>query len=230
VKTEREKYLDPPECLKLIAWVAREGTTRDHMLLLLGMNLAARVSELVRLRVQDFFLDASFVRMPTVKRLAPSERKRKQELLREGKQWRKTRLSTGQLPELYLEIPLAPEIGCMVNEYIRAENIVEWLFPGRRGQHLSRRQAERVFTYWASKAGIRKKGVNEVSIHSLRHARGVDLYEKGLDLLEIREYLRHESLSSAGLYQHLSPRRRAEMVRKVGSLGIERPPGMATSN
>jgi integrase len=216
VKEERDKFILPAECETLTQFVKQHGPRRDHILLLAGMNLAMRAGEVVRLRCEDLRPGEGHVLVPTLKRLSAGEKKEKREARRAGKKWKKQPLKRGDLPKLYLEVPIPKDVMQEIQEYIRLEGIESWLFPGRDGKHISKRQAERIYKRWAKEVGISIKS----SIHALRHARGLDFYEKGLDPLEIQELLRHESASSSLLYQHLTPSRKQKLKDKIGTLGM----------
>lgn len=217
MKTERDKFLTPKQCEEMIAHVKKQGAERDYLLLLLGMNLAGRVGEIVRFRVVDFNEKESFVRVPTLKRLSASQKAEKRKAKREAEEWKKPEIPRGGVPDLYMEVPLDPAVFSEVKRYVKKNGLKEWLFPSRRDDlHICERQAERIFKRWAQEMGFPE----EVSIHSLRHSRGVDLMEKGLDTTAIKEMLRHESEASTMFYKHLTPSHRAEMLKKVGSLGI----------
>src|SRR6516162_5906871 len=53
-----------------------------------------------------------------------------------------------------------------------------WLFPGYRGQHISRRQLHRLVRMAAAHAGITKR----VGVHTLRHSFATHLLEQKTDI------------------------------------------------
>jgi integrase/recombinase XerC len=81
----------------------------------------------------------------------------------------------------------------------------ERLFP------LSTRSAQRVFKLYARLAGLRP----EYSIHSLRHFRGVHLYEKTKNLLVVKETLRHASIRSSEVYMHAVELRERQVAADI---------------
>lgn len=85
-----------------------------------------------------------------------------------------------------------------------------WLFespstdPKLRGKfHIATSYARRIFNTYVQAAGLDP----EFSWHSLRHGRGVFVYERFNDVQQVREMLRQKSLGAAEIYIHMSPAR-----------------------
>ena len=74
---------------------------------------------------------------------------------------------------------------------------------------LSTRTIQYILKRAAKKGGIKKK----VTPHTLRHSYATHLYEKGTDLLAIKELLGHESIETTRIYTQLSK----ERLKKVKS-------------
>src|SRR5258705_12915398 len=64
-----------------------------------------------------------------------------------------------------------------------------WLFPGYRGQHMSRRQLHRLVCMAAERASITKR----VGVHTLRHSFSTHLLEKKTDIRIIQVLLKAET-------------------------------------
>ncbi len=74
----------------------------------------------------------------------------------------------------------------------------DWLFAGQRsGQHICTQSVYETFRKQLVILGLQDHGY---SLHSLRHAFGLHLYEAGTDLLSIKEAMGHKSLSSTSVY------------------------------
>lgn len=74
----------------------------------------------------------------------------------------------------------------------------DWLFPGQHaGKHISDQSIYNVFKRQLDRLGLGDKGY---TLHSLRHAFGLHLYDAGYDLMAIKEALGHKSLSSTQVY------------------------------
>ena len=75
-----------------------------------------------------------------------------------------------------------------------------WLFCGYGGQHLSRRQLNRLFHQAADAAGIDKP----VRLHTLRHCFATHLLEQGVDVRVIQVLLGHKKLETTARYSHVA--------------------------
>lgn len=135
-----------------------------------------RVSELISLKFEQFFLQEGFLRIigkGNKERLVP-------------------------LNEYMLE-----EIDAYVNG-ARAELNIQpgneaFVFLNRRGKALTRVMIFTIIKQLAEDAGIRKN----VSPHTLRHSFATHLLEGGANLRAIQDLLGHESISTTEIYTHL---------------------------
>ena len=75
-----------------------------------------------------------------------------------------------------------------------------WLFPGYRGQHMSRRQLYRLVRMAAARAGITKR----VGVHTLRHSFATHLLEQKTDIRIIQVLLGHKKLDTTALYTRVA--------------------------
>ena len=74
----------------------------------------------------------------------------------------------------------------------------DWLFPGQKsGSTISTESIRRVFSDALDRTGLKDAGF---TLHSLRHAFGLHLYEAGTDLISIKEAMGHKVLSSTTIY------------------------------
>jgi len=74
----------------------------------------------------------------------------------------------------------------------------DWLFPGQKaGQHICTQSVYEIFRKQLAILDLQDAGY---SLHSLRHAFGLHLYEAGTDLLSIKEAMGHKSLASTSVY------------------------------
>ena len=81
----------------------------------------------------------------------------------------------------------------------------EKLFP------ITKQRVWQIVKYYSKKAKITK----QVHPHTFRHSYGTHIYEKTNDLGKVQELLRHDSLSTTGIYKHLSKERKKETVDEV---------------
>lgn len=182
-------YLDPPEIDALLTAPDRSTPTgrRDHALLLLAVQTGLRASELASLRRQDLQLDTS----PWVRCEGKGRKERCTPLTR----------TTVKVLRVWLrendDIPTSP------------------LFPGRRGQHLTRGAIWRLVIKHAATASERCPSLQSKHItpHTLRHTAAMALLRAPdpVDTATIALWLGHESLDSTNKYIHadLELKRRA---------------------
>lgn len=146
----------------------------------LALSLGLRVSELVKIRLRDFNDDRKTLHIKAVK----NGREYTHEL--SGKMWRK-----------YLRWLKA-----------RGSNSNPYLFPSRlyHDDHCSCDRFQQAF-----KKVCEKVNITGHSIHDLRHTCVVSLVLEGkLSVAQIRDRLRHSSVSSTELYFNLLNREKAE--------------------
>ncbi len=83
------------------------------------------------------------------------------------------------------------------SEYPHAQK-TDWLFPGQKaGEHISTQSVYETFRKQLAALGMQDKGY---TLHSLRHAFGLHLYDAGVDIMTIKEAMGHKSLSSTAVY------------------------------
>ena len=110
-------------------------------------------------------------------------------------------------------LPLGPSLRALIAQF-SAPNTEGWLFPGyKNGRHLT----DRVPRYWlvdaCEKAGIPRR---KAFPHALRHSFATHLLRQRVDLVSIKELMRHSSLSTTEIYLHLDPDRLREAVETLG--------------
>lgn len=92
---------------------------------------------------------------------------------------------------------ILPELVTYVKEFYPHATKEDWLFPNRAGDHISTEAVRCVFSQTLRKLNLSEKGY---TLHSLRHAFGLHLYEAGEDLMSIKEAMGHKALSSTTVY------------------------------
>lgn len=111
-------------------------------------------------------------------------------------------------------------LGQMRGYWLSHRNPV-WLFPGARewSQPLDARGVQRAF-----RAALQESGINKAaSVHTLRHSWATHLLEAGVNLRLIQAWLGHTSLTTTGIYTHLTVKAEAEAVERINALLAELP-------
>jgi integrase/recombinase XerD len=111
-------------------------------------------------------------------------------------------------------IPLGEEAVRWVREFIgtgRGEILLDrqtdYLFPTRRGDHMTRQAFWHIIKRYARKSNIEK----ELSPHTLRHAFATHLLNHGADLRVVQMLLGHSDLSTTQIYTHVARERMKEL-------------------
>ena len=135
-----------------------------------------RVSELVGLRLSNYFPDRGFVKV-------------------NGKNNKERIVPIGEEAIKYIDLYL---------QHIRskgkvAEGCEDYVFLNRRGKPLSR-----VMIFMVIKEAVAVVGITKVvSPHTFRHSFATHLVEGGADLRAVQDMLGHESITTTEIYTHL---------------------------
>jgi integrase/recombinase XerD len=135
-----------------------------------------RVSEVVNLKISQFYPDLGFVRVT-------------------GKGDKERLIPIGNTAVKHVKIYMKT-VRSHVDIASGQEDI---LFLNRRGSKLSRVMIFLMLKELAKKAGISKT----ISPHTLRHSFATHLVEGGADLRAVQEMLGHESITTTEIYTHL---------------------------
>lgn len=135
-----------------------------------------RVSELITLKLSNFFPDIEYVKV-----LGKNNKERIVPISQDA----------------------ISQIQYYINHYRKDLKIKpgheDILFLNRRGKGLTRVMIFTIIKNLASKAGIKKK----VSPHTFRHSFATHLVEGGADLRAVQDMLGHESITTTEIYTHL---------------------------
>ena len=165
-----------------------DGHLRDRALLELLYAAGLRISEALRLDIEDLSVDGGFVRV-----IGKGDKERLVPVGDVALDWL-GRWFDGPRQRLLALGHVEPTRGGPV-------------FLGQRGSRLARQQA-----WSAVKSAARSAGLaDRVSPHTLRHSFATHLLEGGADLRIVQELLGHASISTTQLYTHLT----GERIRDV---------------
>jgi len=190
-------FLTPPEVDALLASPDLTSWTgrRDHALLVVAVQTGLRVSELTALPRCDLNLGTGAYVHCTGK----------------GRKDRDTPLTRKSIAVLRAFVAERDDGPCSA------------LFPGPRGEPLSRDAVRKLLTRHASNAATRCPSLRTKSVHPhvLRHTCAMRLLEAGLDLATIALYLGHEDTRTTMRYLH------AYLALKERAIARTAPPNTA---
>ncbi len=162
--------------------------SRDRALLELLYAAGLRISEALRLDLEDVSLDGAFVRVI-------------------GKGDKERLVPVGDIALDAIRAWLDGPRGELVARHHVAPIRGGPVFLGERGVRLGRQQAWSIVKRAAAAAGLGDR----VSPHTLRHSFATHLLEGGADLRIVQELLGHASISTTQLYTHVT----GERIREV---------------
>lgn len=142
---------------------------RDYCLFTIGINSGLRISDLLKLKVNDVMTEKRKIK----ERISIKEQK------------------TGKTKEF----PFGETTKKALKEYLESrENLQlnQYLFPSRkRGTPITRQQAYRVLNEVAKEVGVKEK----IGTHTLRKTFGYHTYKQGADITRIQYLLNHSAPS-----------------------------------
>lgn len=156
--------------------LSQEQGHRNRALLETLYACGLRVSELINLRISNFYHDEGYVRV--------IGKNNKERIVPIGEEAIRQNLYYIENQRCHLEVQKGHE---------------DTLFLNRRGKGLSRVMVFYIIKKAAEQAGIKKK----VSPHTFRHSFATHLVEGGADLRAVQDMLGHESILTTEIYTHL---------------------------
>jgi integrase/recombinase XerD len=156
---------------------------RDRTMLEVLYATGLRVSELVSLKYSQLNLNQGVLRVH-----GKGDRERLIPLGEEAVRWLREFIGTGR------------------GEILLDRN-TDYLFPTRRGDHMTRQAFWHIIKRYARKANVQK----ELSPHTLRHAFATHLLNHGADLRVVQMLLGHSDLSTTQIYTHVARERMKDL-------------------
>jgi integrase/recombinase XerD len=160
---------------------------RDAAMIETMYSTGLRVSELVRLRLEDLDLRSGFLRA--------TGKGRKQRLVPMGD-------AAIELLESYLTTARPA--------FLRDRGAPAHVFLTRLGRAMTRQGFWKLLCRYARAAGIR----GPISPHKLRHSFATHLLERGADLRAVQAMLGHADISTTQIYTHISRARLLELYKR----------------
>lgn len=120
-------------------------------------------------------------------------------------------------------VPVSDDVSDILKTYMESvgldgqENLQKPLFPNKQGGKLSRNAVNNILVKHADAARkINPSLVPEkLSCHSIRHSKAMALIEKGVELIHIRDFLRHKSVRTTEIYAKVNPKFNFEAIKKA---------------
>lgn len=165
------------ECSEINNW----HDSRDYCIITFFLNCGLRLSELVRISVDDYI---------TTKDAATGELYSFLKVLGKGNKERIIYLNKACISAYEAYIKLRPDVK---NE--------KALFLSGRHKRISNRRVEQIIESKMVKSGLSAFGF---SVHKLRHTAATLMYQNGVDVRILKEVLGHENLNTTQIYTHVS--------------------------
>lgn len=171
-------FINYAEYMNLISTIEKEDNTylrlRNLLLLEILFDTGLRVSEAVNIKIKDIDFKNHSIRVL-------------------GKGSKERIVYFGDYASNYLEEYLS------LREGIKSSDD-EYLFWNKNYQKLTRRGAEYLINNIAKKALLKQK----ITPHTLRHTFATEMLNNGCDIRSVQELLGHKSLSTTGIYTHVT--------------------------
>ncbi|MDR1928146.1 MAG: tyrosine recombinase XerC [Oscillospiraceae bacterium] len=195
------KYLTLEESIFLLETVRGNSdpnypfTERDFCILILFLNCGMRLSELCSLNVSDLRQDS------TVR------------ITGKGNKERTVYLNGACLAAIKRYRAVRPQEG------LRHEDR-DALFISRNKRRMNQRSVELMLEKYLKLSGLDGRGY---SVHKLRHTAATLMYQNDVDVLELKEILGHENLSTTQIYTHVldAQLREASNANPLSSFGVK---------
>lgn len=164
------------ECMLQSIDLSEETGHRNRAMLETLYACGLRVSELIALKISDYFPDIEFVKV-----LGKNNKERIVPISPEA-------IKQNNIYLVHHRTQISP-----------ANGFEDYMYLNRRGKGLTRVMVFTIIKNLARKAGISKN----VSPHTFRHSFATHLVEGGADLRAVQDMLGHESILTTEIYTHL---------------------------
>ncbi|MCF8010044.1 MAG: tyrosine-type recombinase/integrase [Clostridiales bacterium] len=158
------RWLARKELGTFVRTVQKYGKSRDMVMVMLLLHAGLRISEAVSLKIDDLVLKE---RSGIVKVYGKGDK--------------------------YRQVPLNITVRRAIKNYL-IDLEGKWLFPGREGNHMTTRNAEKILLKFSYFAGI------DVTPHKLRHTFGKMLIDRGESLDRVAALMGHSNLNTTAKY------------------------------
>lgn len=168
-------YDEIEKILSVIDLGRKEGQ-RNRTLIETIYACGLRVSEVVELKISNFYPDENFIKV-----------------IGKGNKERLVPIGKTSIKSIKSYLKYREEV------FLPKKNFEDYLFLNQQGKKISRVSVFTMLKSAAAMAGIRKS----ISPHTLRHSFATHLIENGADLRAVQEMLGHESITTTEIYTHI---------------------------
>ena len=183
------------EGVKALLRSAAADSLRDLALISAMYDLGARVQEVCDLTVGDLHLEKPATALVTGKGA-------------------KTRI-----------VPMTPQVAEITSKYVASAGLGpdDPLFPNRKGSKMTRSGVRYVLEKHALAAAAEQPSAvpTKVTPHTLRHSKAMHLLEAGVNLIYIRDFLGHSSVTTTEVYAKANPEAKRNAIEKAGAVVVE---------
>ena len=180
-------YLPLEECRALLNAVEGDYRDRDYCILILFLNCGMRLSELCGIDLKDVQRGES--------RLT---------ITGKGNKQRTVYLNAACLAAIERYLRARPQDSVVQKDR-------DALFISRNNRRINQRSVELMLEKYLKLAGLDGRGY---SVHKLRHTAATLMYQQDVDVLQLKEILGHENLSTTEIYTHVASKQLQEAVNK----------------
>ena len=185
-------YLTKDEVKLLIESIDSTHEIKDLAIVSLLYESGARVQELIDLKTSDIFLGTPSTII----------------LHGKGKKIRK--------------IPINDRCKKILSEYIKRYKIDNWLFINNSHNQYTRAGISYIISKYVNRARLKDKLLFKIKVHPhvLRHSKAMHMLENGVNLIYIRDFLGHSSVTTTEIYAKCNPELKRQYLETV-TLKIE---------
>lgn len=194
IRDNRIKYLSVDEVKALLNATSTNGkyNRRDRVLLSLMYDAALRVQEICDLTVGDIRFDNP----PSVTVFGKGKKVRTVPI---GK-------TTVNLLQSYLK----------ENNRYRPEHFHLNVFFNHNGEKMTRAGIAYILKkYWQNATSMTAMTEKKISPHMLRHSRAMHMKKAGVELIQIRDFLGHESIVTTEIYAHADIETKRDVIENI---------------
>lgn len=172
------------------------GGRKHAVLLSLIYATAARVSEIIDLKISDYKYNGN-------------------NLIKLTGKGNKSRL-----------IPLEPSVIQLIDQYLLEQkkfrlkwDSMDYMFLNHSGQKLTRQGVTYIFKKYIAIAHANKSSLVSlnISVHGLRHSRAIHWLQAGIDLIYIRDLLGHASIQTTEVYIRIDNELKTKALKSLSS-------------